>query len=346
MLKDSIALRFNRRRFMIGLTAAGLVPAAGVFPWTAEASGGSELFVSSAKEGPNNTVTLPLYRGMSGGQTIWYIILDASDSSNASRFGVNRSHKLANAAGTAAVQRVSLINGTLHFPATVNFGLSRLVVPGPTGFPPLVATPGAQGEPGYSPLIQMPDGSIINAPHVANMSGRAAKVVAIDTSRGRVTMQETDGFQGGKAVRYLSTDASDPVAAALENVTLAPTLNAAPRAGDDSTDSSRASLAAFINGQTGAGNPNRQGLNSALLDGLDPLNILFWNPKQGRYSPLWDVNPAAWTAAAIAAGSNLVQKDFGQLLNLVQTGTVTGPGGTAFGPANFVVNCPIISRVG
>ena len=56
---------------------------------------------------------------------------------------------------------------------------------------------------------------------------------------------------------------------ALENVTYAPALNAAPFAGGDGTDSSRTTLVAFVNGQTGAGNPQRQGLNSALLDGLD-----------------------------------------------------------------------------
>ena len=101
-------------------------------------------------------------------------------------------------------------------------------------------------------------------------------------------------------MRYVSTDASDPVVAALENVTFAPLLNHAPFVGGDGTDSARASLAAFVNGQTGAGNPQRQGLNSALIDGLDPLNLLRWNPSQGRYSPLWDVHPAAWTAPVAA----------------------------------------------
>lgn len=70
------------------------------------------------------------------------------------------------------------------------------------------------------------------------------------------------------------------MAAALENVTFAPALDAAPTLGDDSTASARASLAAFTNGQAGTANPQRQGLNSAILDGQDPLNVLRWNPAR------------------------------------------------------------------
>jgi len=302
------------------------------------------LFISSAIEHADDTVTLPLFRGTSNGQTVWYVVLDASTGAQADRLGVNRSQKLANAANSLAVQKVAIRNGAIDFPATVDFRPERKVVPGASGFPPLAAEPGAIGDPGYSPLIQFPDGSILNAPHVANDTGRADKAVLIDFAGGTVRYQETHGFQGGRGVRYVSTDASDPAVAALENVTFAPLLNHAPFAGGDGTNSARASLAAFVNGQTGAGNPERQGLNSALLDGLDPLNVLFWNPSQGRYSPLWDVHPAAWSAQAIASGQNVRQTDFGQIINLAQKGIVTGPGGAPFAAAGFVVNCPIVSR--
>jgi hypothetical protein len=117
-----------------------------------------------------------------------------------------------------------------------------------------------------------------------------------------VTYRETNGFQGGDPVQYMSFDASDPLAATLEDVTFAPALNSLPTLNDDSTGSARATLIAFINGQTGGNNPERQGLNSAILDGLDPLNLLRWNPSQGRYSPMWDVNLAKWTDQVVAAG--------------------------------------------
>jgi len=310
---------------------------------TARADGGSTLFVKSAVENADGTVTLPLHRGTSQGRTVWYVLLDSSDGNDADRLGVNTSQKLANARGTSAVQVVKIVNGVIDFPKTVDFTPTRVVVPGPTGFPPNVAEPGAKGEWGYSPLIQMPDGTIRNAPQIANDSGKADKAVAFDYVGGKVRYAETNGFSGGKAVKYVSTDASDPGVAALENVTYAPALNAAPFAGGDGTDSSRTTLVAFVNGQTGAGNPQRQGLNSALLDGLDPLNLLFWAPNQGRYSPLWDVHPAQWSAAAVASGQNVRQTDRSALLNLVQKGIVTGPGGAAFGPGGFIVNCPIIS---
>ena len=172
----------------------------------------------------------------------------------------------------------------------------------------------------------------------------ADKVVAIDTARRTVRYAETDGFARGNPVRYVSTDSTDELAAALEAATFAPALNAASFAGGDGTDSARASLAAFVNGQTGAANPQRQGLNSAVSDGLDPLNVLAWTPNQGRYSPLWDVHLAAWSPAAVAAGGNVRQRRFADVDDLARAGAVTAPGGGRFGPSEIIVNCPIISE--
>lgn len=334
-------MTMHRRAFV----SAALATATGVamsVPTLARA-GGRTLFVRSAAENADGTATLPLYRGTSQGRTVWYIVLDSSEGADADRLGVNRSSKLAVAAGSPAVQRVSIVNGVIDFPKTVDFRPQRLVVPGPAGFPPASAEPGAVGEYGYSPLIQLPDGTIRNAPHIANDTGRSDKAVRIDPLRGSVDMVETFGYANGRLVKYISTDASDPGVAALENSTYAPALNAAPFAGGDGTDSSRTTLVAFVNGQTGLGNPQRQGLNSALLDGADPLNLLFWAPNQGRYSPLWDVHPGQWSVAAVTQGLNRAQKDRSELLNLVGDQVVTGPGGAKFGPAGFIVNCPIVS---
>jgi hypothetical protein len=120
-------------------------------------------------------------------------------------------------------------------------------------------------------------------------------------------------------------------------------MDEAPSLGDDSTHSARTSLAAFVNGRTGAANPERQGLASAILDGLSPLNVLRWAPNQGRYSPLWDVHLAAWTPEALATGRDLRQDDFGDVLGLASHGLVTAPDGTPFAASGFIVNCPIIS---
>jgi hypothetical protein len=324
-------------RRTIPLLAALLVLAA---PAGAMADGGGKLFIPSAHENGDNTVTLPLHRGTSGGRDVWFLVLDASTSEAAKAWGANRSNKVENAGGTAAVQKVTVKGGVIDFPASVDFAPERRVVPGPTGFPPAVAEPGAVGEEGYSPLIELPDGTILNAPQIANDTGQADKVVSLDTAGGSAVYKETDGFARGKPVKYVSTEASLDVAAALEDVTLAPALNAAPFAGGDGTDSARASLAAFVNGATGAGNPERQGLNSALLDGLDPLNILAWTPNQGRYSPLWDVHLAAW-APGVAPTR---QTEFADVEDLAEDGAVTAPDGGPFGPSGFIVDCPIVSE--
>lgn len=330
------------RRYVVSGLLTLAAGASFMIPTTAVA-GDRELFVRSAVENTDGTATLPLYRGTSQGRTVWFILLDSSDSGDADKLGVNRANKLRVARGTSAVQKVRVVNGVIDFPATVNFAPVRVVVPGPTGFPPAQAIPGAVGEFGYSPLIEMPDGTIRNAPHVANETGQSDKIVRINTASRKVDILESLGYANGELVKYISTDASDPTAAALENSTYAPALNALPAAGNDGSDSARATLVAFVNGQTGLSNPQRQGLNSALLDGADPLNLLFWTPNQGRYSPLWDVFPAQWSAAAVASGANVAQTDRSQLLNGVSNHVITGPGGATFGPGGFVVNCPIIS---
>ena len=297
---------------VVGVAFLGaLVAPAAAMAASGPGSGDRTLFIESAVEHGGDTATFPLHRGMSQGQTVWYIVLDSSNGNDAAAKGVNTAQKLANARGTTAVQKVRIVNGVVEFPASVDFAPDR-IVEAPNGFPPTVLRPGAVGEAGYTPLIGLPDGTIENAPQIVrdgNGDGRidlfteaADKVVAIDTANRSVTYRETNGFARGNPVKYVSTEASDPLAATREDVTLAPALDAAPFPGGDGTDSLRASLAAFVNGQTGAANPQRQGLNSAVADGLDPLNLLAWNPTQGRYSPLWDVHLAQWTPQAIATG--------------------------------------------
>jgi hypothetical protein len=191
-------------RRTIPLIAALLALAA---PAAAMADGGGRTqFIPSAHENGDNTVDLPLHHGTSRGRDVSFVVLDANTSNAAQAWGANRSNKLANAAGTGAVQHVTISrDGTIEFPASVNFAPDRVVVPGPTGFPPAAAAPGAVGEDGYSPLIELPGGTILNAPQLANATGQADKVVALDTAGGKVTYKETDGFARGKPVKYVST---------------------------------------------------------------------------------------------------------------------------------------------
>jgi hypothetical protein len=305
-----------------------------------------QLFIGSAKVNPaGTTATFPTYRGVTqDGRDVTYIVLDASTSAAQQRYRVNRANKLANARNTAAVQKVQVRNGVIVFPATVDFAPERVVVPGPAGFPPTAFQPGAVGEPGYSPLIQLPDGTILNAPHIANATGRADKVTSLNANA-TVTYELTPGFANDKEVLYVSTDASDPLAAALEGVTLAPQLAFAPGQGNDGSNSSRSPLGATINGQLGANNPNRQGFNSALLEGLSPLNALDKTPNQGGYSPLWDVHLGLWTRVAVLRQQNVALKDVDDFFKAAESRLLTAPDGSAFGAVGIVVNCPVVKEL-
>jgi hypothetical protein len=289
---------------------------------------------------------------------VYYVITDASDLTAARALGVNYTPKLAQAAGTDAVQSSTSHIGSGHgidFPASVDFSPQHILMPGPTGFPPAAAQPGAVGEPGYSPLVQVTFRGtpvVLNAPQIANATGQADKVVAIDHAHHSVSYQETDGCYDNESVHYASFDASDPGAAAIEDVTYAPALADAPSAGcaDPAVvapNCSREPLIAFTNGQTGATYPDRQGLNAALLDGPPPLNILKEIPEptsQFDYSPLWDVHFETWTDDAVTKGLNVRQTDFSTALSQVTNGLATGfPAGAQFGPSGIVVNCPVVS---
>ena len=300
----------------------------------AQADGGHTVFLASVVEHTDHTVTFPLHRGRAGTGSFWYVVIDASNSAAADRFGVNVAQKL-EIAPTDAVQAGHFENGVLVVDAGVDFTPARSVADG---------KPGSVGGPGYTPLVRLPDGTVLDAPQIANATGRHDKVVSLSTDTGQVRLRETEGRARGNVVHYVSTDASDPGVAALEGATFAPRLTKAPFAGGDGTDSARASLAAFVNGQTGATNPQRQGIASALADGLDPLNVLAWTPNQGRYSPLWDVHLARWTPAAKAAGLDLRQSRFDDVQALADTGLVTAPDGGRFRASDIVVVCPIVSQ--
>jgi hypothetical protein len=288
------------------------------------------------------------------------VITDASSQSAAQVLGVNYVPKLAQAVGTPAVQNSTSEIGTGHgidFPASVDFSPQHIITPDPvTGFPPIAAQPGAIGESGYSPLVQVTFRGtkvVLNAPQIANASGRADKVVSIENAHQVVNYRETDGCYDNESVHYASFDASDFGAAAIEDVTYAPALGTAPSLGCAdaavvAANCSRESLIAFINGQTGTTNPQRQGLNAALLDGHSPLNILKEIPEptaQFDYSPLWDIHLVRWNDS-VSVANRLRQTDFATAQALVgtQAQSLTPSGlSNTFGATGFIVNCPVVS---
>lgn len=313
------------------------------------------------------TITLPLYQGqMTDGKKVWYILTDTDDKGNADALGLNYAPKLTYAnVGKGARNATLETNGTLTFESgTVDFKPERKLVPGdaPNPFPPKNATPGSVGDGNYSPLVVITNagGHIYNAPMIAfdvdeqqlsfpdgkpDYSIVEDKVVGVDTKNMTVTLKLTQGFSFAKPVLYLSTDSSDPLAATLEGATYAPALKDIQVGGDDSAFSAVERIFVFINGPTGKDNPQRQGLNSAIMDGESPLNVLGGIPSVATdYSPLWDMNLGMWTNESIDKGYRSRMIEEFQILGMAQKGWITGPAGGPFGSVGIVVNCPIAYR--
>lgn len=294
-----------------------------------------------------NTVILPLHEGEAAGRRLWYILLDSSDAADAARRGVVHAPLLARA---GHVQAVSRKDGKLHFAAAPDFGSRRLLTAGSQGFPPQQAQPGATAPDAYSPFIRVTDDSaVLNAPIVAvgdgpfDVSGHsdtADRVLAIDTEKRTVTLLLSHGFAEGRAVVYISTEASDPAAAALERATLVPLL-----------DEGEASigLLVVVNGPRGSAE-TAQGLQHFLFDaaagdeaGLanaarlgSAQNILTGFPMgktASGYSPLWSVSPVEWTgkAAERLRGQAEVYRH------------VADKSLRQLSPPGFAVNCPVIA---
>ncbi len=251
------------------------------------------------------TVRLPLYRGIAykgtpQQETVWYVLLDASDQGLAHDLGVNYAPKLANIAigDPAAVQKVTLESPTpdqnkfgqavVDFQGAPDFSPTRIATPGPNGFPLANFQPGAVAGPGYSPFIRIKGSNVVyNAPIVATGDGPSFdvthhtntgdRVLGIHLAGPQAQGQYQDnwadllfvkGFDAGQPILYLSTDAGQPLTSVLERSTYVPALDqAAYNGGDDFLGSARERLFGFINGQTGHDNPNAQGFQHLVADG-------------------------------------------------------------------------------
>ena len=327
---------------------------------------------TSFAEGPPTSkpiATLPLHTGTAAGHSVYYVITDASDRSVATSLGVNFVPKLANAADTSGVQLSSSNDPkAINVPAGVDFSPTHVLVAGPNGFPPAQAAAGAVGNPGYSPLVQLPSGVVLNAEQIgdgtttngADKAHWADKVETVDTVNHTVGYDITNGCYEDQSVHYMSFDSSNPTAAAIEDVTLAPPLDNVPSPDCGTNDlnatppfiapgCAREDLIAFINGQTGKDNVQRQGENAAILDHESPLNILEDVPNNGgqfNYSPMWDIHFLQWDSN-VPVSSRLRQTDFARAEALVgtraQSITPTGTASNTFQSTGFIVNCPLVS---
>jgi len=316
------------------------------------------------------TFTLPLYRGeMTDGTPVWYILTDTTDEGNANALGLNHSAKLAYADVEGAVRTATLEQDlTLTFEqGTVDFAPERVITPGPEDapFPPSVAEPGSVGDADYSPLVKITNagGEIYNAPIIA-MGVEADdlqafcddapdfgvvhdRVVSICPDRALVTLKAVAGFSFARPVVYVSFEASDPMAATMEQSTFAPALANVQVGFDDGAFSAVERLFSFANGPTGVGNPQRQGFDSVLSgESTEPLNVFGGVPTIALdYSPLWDMNLGVWTDEAIESGYRSRLIDEFQILSFAEQGFLTGPEGADYGSSGIIINCPIVMRL-
>jgi hypothetical protein len=290
----------------------------------------SKLTITSAigVDTTNHTVTLPLHKQRLGSTTVWYIITDASTAAAAKRLGVNFAPSI------AAVPVLRSI--------APDFSPARTYVASAGGFPPKSAAPGGIARNDYSPFI-MSEGAVLNAPVVATGDGpfdvtthtnTEDRVVAIDTKKMTVTLVVARGFFNGKPVYYISTEASDPVAASVERATYEPNLRKITLEG-------QIPIGVIVNGpQTGSA---PQGLAFlALRTPLDKdataanastimssFNVLSAAPTLGKlyansgYTPVWNV---------MAVGA----KQSKRLTSYAEVAAIAKDAG-------FVVNCPVVA---
>src|SRR5438876_8850997 len=275
-------------------SAQGLGPLTGLLPrdhLTEE----SAIQVDLSKE----TVRLPLYQGRANGETVWFVLLDASDQGIAHDLGVNYAPKLGNIAigDPEAVQTVTLDSPTpdqnkfgqaiVNFRGAPDFSPTRIAEPGPNGFPLASFQPGAVADPSSSPFIRIAGSpTVYSAPIVAtgdgpfdvvhhtNTGDRVLGVhIAGQSAPGQfaeswVALLFVKGFDAGQPIIYLSTDAGQPLTSVLERSTYVPALDkAAYNGGDDFLGSARERLFGFVNGQTGADNKEAQGFVHLVEDG-------------------------------------------------------------------------------
>ncbi len=335
------------------------------------------------------TATLPLHKGSFKGMPVYYVITDASNRSAARALGVNFAPRLAlvteGCPGCAQVVKTAaplLGAANVEFAGVPDFAPMRMLVPGPTGFPPVTVQPGAKGDLYYSPFVKIAGNPIVynasivatgNAPFdVEQHTNTADRVLGIDPAKMTVELLVVRAFAYGKRIMYLSSEASDPLTATIERATFVPGLALSPFAGGGAypDTSARAEIFATANGKVANPSPPGQGLAHVIVSGAnakdagfkdgtvvaalraggDAHNVLDNWPTvpnaalAAHYSPLWDLQIAVYSPAAVAAGLNRTQTDANRIRQLSVRKVLTSPGGVLpVTPVNIVINCPALA---
>ena len=272
--------------------------------------------------------TLPLHRGTAGGQTVWYVITDASDRAVARKLGINHAPKLANVpiACPACSQDVTsddplLGRAPVEFQGAPDFGPTRTLTPGPRSapFPAETFTVGAVGRAHYSPFVTVKgDDVVYNAPIVATGDGpfdvtthtnTHDRTLGIDTVNMTTDHLYVRGFSNGEPILYLSFESSDAFTAMIERSTFVPALaDLQFPNGGGRPFSARASIFTFANARVGLEAPSRrgasdgpgrnQGLTHALSFPIASQDAAIANPQVieglrngGDVSNIFDVFP-------------------------------------------------------
>jgi hypothetical protein len=331
-----------------------------------------------------NVARVPLYKGTYNGSTVWYVRMDVSDSVLARTLGLNFAPRLANAdmGCPACIESVTssdpvLGNAPVDFAGTVDFSPARVLTPGATGFPPLMAQPGSIAKPGYSDLVRVGNSLVVfNAPIVATGDGpfdvseahtnTLDRVIAIDEKTMTVDLQFIRAFSHGKDIFYFTFGSTGALSATLERGTFVPGMATLPFANEEDKGA-RSPIFTFTNGKRGKNDPDAQGLSHVILDN-PPGNLSLENPalleslrqlgdahnvlgsfptlkdKKDResYSPLWDLHIVEWSADVVARNENFAQTDESTIGQLADHGFITNPGGGKVSSSGFVVNCPVL----
>jgi len=316
------------------------------------------------------TATLPLRKGkLKNGTPVWFIITDTTDENLSNLHGVNYAPKMAyGLTGVAARHATIERDGSFTFATgSVDFKPVLGVTPGPANapFPPAKFQPGSVGDATYTPMVYIDNSAksvLLNAPVISQATEAELntmcdgnvdhskvhdKVVAICPRDETVTLSLTLGFTFDKPIQYLSTEANNPLVAALENATYAPALEGLPFALEDASPGESAErIVVVVNGPTGLDNPHRQGLVSALTDGRGPLNVLGGIPTINLdYSPMWRLFPAVWSEEAIQKGYRYRITSALQAAEMSTRGYLKSLDGGDFRAVGFVVNCPVVYRI-